>query len=110
MHVLLPVAGISISAPLLIAAGGLIGVLCGLLGVGGGFLLTPMLITIGLLVMLKMAVSIAMPPDNLLKKPAGSVAMNIRHELITPARRGASLLAAAAPTAPAYGTARRRSR
>jgi hypothetical protein len=47
MHILLPVAGISLSAPLLIAAGGLIGVLCGLLGVGGGFLLTPMLITIG---------------------------------------------------------------
>ncbi len=47
MHVLLPIAGISISAPLLIAAGGLIGLLCGLLGVGGGFLLTPMLITIG---------------------------------------------------------------
>jgi uncharacterized membrane protein YfcA len=47
MHVLLPVAGLSISAPLLIAAGGLIGILCGLLGVGGGFLLTPMLMTVG---------------------------------------------------------------
>ena len=47
MHVLLPVAGISISIVLLIVGGGLIGVLCGLLGVGGGFMLTPMLITIG---------------------------------------------------------------
>ncbi len=47
MGILLPVAGISINAPLLIAAGALVGVLCGLLGIGGGFLLTPMLIMVG---------------------------------------------------------------
>lgn len=47
MHVLLPVAGISISTLLLIVGGSLIGLLCGLLGVGGGFMLTPLLITIG---------------------------------------------------------------
>ena len=47
MGILLPVAGISINAPLLIATGALVGVLCGLLGVGGGFLLTPILIMVG---------------------------------------------------------------
>ncbi len=47
MGILLPVAGISINAPLLVAAGILVGVLCGLLGIGGGFLLTPMLIMVG---------------------------------------------------------------
>ncbi len=47
MRILLPIAGISINIFLLIAAGGLVGVLSGLLGVGGGFLLTPILMMIG---------------------------------------------------------------
>jgi uncharacterized protein len=47
MRILLPVAGISINIFLLIAAGGVVGVLSGLLGVGGGFLLTPILMMIG---------------------------------------------------------------
>ncbi len=45
--ILLPIAGLSINLVLLISAGLLIGVLSGLLGVGGGFLLTPILIMIG---------------------------------------------------------------
>jgi uncharacterized protein len=47
MHILLPIAGLSINTFLLIAIGGVIGVLSGLLGVGGGFLLTPILMMIG---------------------------------------------------------------
>jgi uncharacterized protein len=47
MGILLPVAGISINVWLLIAIGGLVGLLSGLLGVGGGFLLTPILMMIG---------------------------------------------------------------
>jgi len=47
MSILLPVAGISINFFLLIAAGGVVGILSGLLGVGGGFLLTPILMMIG---------------------------------------------------------------
>jgi uncharacterized membrane protein YfcA len=47
MGVLLPVAGISINIWLLIAVGGVVGLLSGLLGVGGGFLLTPILMMIG---------------------------------------------------------------
>jgi uncharacterized membrane protein YfcA len=47
MGVLLPIAGITINILLLIAAGGLVGVLSGLLGVGGGFLMTPILMIIG---------------------------------------------------------------
>jgi uncharacterized protein len=47
MHILLPVAGISINLYLLIAVGAVIGLLSGLLGVGGGFLLTPVLMMIG---------------------------------------------------------------
>jgi uncharacterized membrane protein YfcA len=47
MPVLLPVAGVTISLPLLVGAGALVGFLSGLFGVGGGFLLTPVLIMIG---------------------------------------------------------------
>lgn len=48
MSVFLPVAGISINLFLLVGAGGMVGFLSGLLGVGGGFLLTPVLIFIGI--------------------------------------------------------------
>jgi hypothetical protein len=47
MPVFLPVAGISINALLLVGAGAVVGFLSGLLGVGGGFLLTPLLMMIG---------------------------------------------------------------
>lgn len=48
MSVFLPVAGITIRIWILIGAGGLVGFLSGLLGVGGGFLLTPILIMAGI--------------------------------------------------------------
>lgn len=48
MWIFLPVAGISINLMLLIGAGALVGFLSGLLGVGGGFLLTPILMMIGI--------------------------------------------------------------
>ena len=50
MHfsIYLPVAGSSVSIPLLLGLGGLVGLLSGLFGVGGGFLMTPLLIMIGI--------------------------------------------------------------
>jgi hypothetical protein len=45
--ILLPVAGLSINFGLLVSAGGIIGFLSGMLGVGGGFLMTPVLMMIG---------------------------------------------------------------
>jgi uncharacterized membrane protein YfcA len=48
LYIYLPVAGTSVSLPLLLGLGGLVGLLSGLFGVGGGFLLTPLLIMIGI--------------------------------------------------------------
>ncbi len=48
MQVYLPIAEMSVNALLLLGLGGAIGVLSGLFGVGGGFLLTPLLIFIGI--------------------------------------------------------------
>lgn len=48
MSILLPVAGVSISLIVLVGVGGVIGFLSGLFGVGGGFLLTPALMMIGI--------------------------------------------------------------
>jgi uncharacterized membrane protein YfcA len=47
MQIYLPIAEISLDAFLLLGLGGLIGFLSGLFGVGGGFLMTPALIFIG---------------------------------------------------------------
>ncbi len=48
MEIYLPIAEMSVAWPLLLAVGALVGFLSGLLGVGGGFLLTPLLIFSGI--------------------------------------------------------------
>ena len=48
MDIYLPIAGEAVNAVLIIALGGLVGVLSGLFGVGGGFLTTPLLIFYGI--------------------------------------------------------------
>ena len=47
-YLYLPIAGTSVNLFLLLGLGGLVGFLSGLFGVGGGFLLTPLLIMIGI--------------------------------------------------------------
>ena len=48
MHLFLPIAEASVSIPLMVAVGGGVGLLSGLFGVGGGFLLTPLLMFLGI--------------------------------------------------------------
>ncbi len=48
MQVYLPIAEISVSAFLLLGLGGIVGMLSGMFGVGGGFLITPLLFFIGI--------------------------------------------------------------
>jgi uncharacterized protein len=47
MQVYLPIAEMSVNALVILALGGVVGFLSGLFGVGGGFLMTPLLIFIG---------------------------------------------------------------
>ncbi|AUC52622.1 MAG: sulfite exporter TauE/SafE family protein [Sagittula sp.] len=48
MQVYLPISEVAVNAFLLLGLGGLVGVLSGMFGVGGGFLLTPLLFFIGI--------------------------------------------------------------
>jgi uncharacterized membrane protein YfcA len=48
MDVYLPIAGLSVNALVIIALGGIVGLLTGMIGVGGGFLTTPILIFYGI--------------------------------------------------------------
>ncbi len=47
MRILLPIAGIGVHIWTVIGIGGIIGLLSGLLGIGGGFLMTPILMMVG---------------------------------------------------------------
>ncbi|WP_372838521.1 sulfite exporter TauE/SafE family protein [Phaeovulum sp.] len=48
MQIYLPIADVAVNAILLLGLGGVVGVLSGLFGVGGGFLITPLLFFIGI--------------------------------------------------------------
>ncbi|MCJ7539484.1 MAG: sulfite exporter TauE/SafE family protein [Desulfobacterales bacterium] len=48
LHIYLPIAGNSINIFFIFTMGGIVGILSGVFGVGGGFLMTPLLIMIGI--------------------------------------------------------------
>jgi len=48
MQIYLPIAEVSVNAFLLLGIGGVVGILSGMFGVGGGFLMTPLLFFIGI--------------------------------------------------------------
>ena len=48
MQIYLPIAEVSVNAFLLLGLGGIVGFLSGMFGVGGGFLITPLLLFIGI--------------------------------------------------------------
>jgi uncharacterized membrane protein YfcA len=48
VDVYLPIAGLSVNALMIVALGGVVGLLTGMIGVGGGFLTTPILIFYGI--------------------------------------------------------------
>ena len=48
MQIFLPIAEVSVNAFGLFGLGGIVGIMSGLFGVGGGFLITPLLLFIGI--------------------------------------------------------------
>jgi uncharacterized membrane protein YfcA len=48
LDIYLPIAEISVNAPLLVALGALVGFISGMFGIGGGFLMTPVLVFLGI--------------------------------------------------------------
>ena len=48
MQIYLPIAEVSVNAFMLLGIGGIVGFLSGMFGVGGGFLITPLLLFIGI--------------------------------------------------------------
>lgn len=48
MDIYLPIAEVAVNAPLIVALGALVGFISGLFGIGGGFLMTPLLVFFGI--------------------------------------------------------------
>ena len=69
MDVYLPIAEISVNAPLLIALGAAVGFISGLFGIGGGFLMTPVLVLMGV----PAAVAVASEANHVTASSASSV-------------------------------------
>ena len=48
MEIYLPIAEVAVNAPLIVALGALVGFISGMFGIGGGFLMTPLLVFFGI--------------------------------------------------------------
>jgi len=73
----LPIAEVSVNAPLLVALGALVGFISGLFGIGGGFLMTPVLVFFGI------------PPAVAVASMANHVAASSMSSVISYSRRRA---------------------
>lgn len=78
MHIYLPIAELSANALHLIALGGIAGLLSGLFGIGGGFILTPMLIFIGI----PPAVSVATGTNMIVASSFSGFLSHLRHKRV----------------------------
>ncbi|RME14898.1 MAG: sulfite exporter TauE/SafE family protein [Alphaproteobacteria bacterium] len=78
MQIYLPIAEISVNAYLLLGLGGLVGFLSGMFGVGGGFLLTPMLFFIGI----PPAVAVATEANQIVASSFSGVLAHLRRRTV----------------------------
>ncbi len=78
MQIYLPIAELSVNAFLLLGLGGLVGVLSGMFGVGGGFLMTPLLFFIGI----PPAVAVATEANQIVASSFSGVLANIKRKLV----------------------------
>ncbi|MQY42312.1 TSUP family transporter [Epibacterium sp. SM1969] len=78
MNIYLPIAEISVNAFLLLGLGGIVGILSGMFGVGGGFLLTPLLFFIGV----PPAVAVATGANQIVASSVSGVLAHLRRKSV----------------------------
>lgn len=88
MQIYLPIAEISVNAFLLLGIGGMVGILSGLFGVGGGFILTPLLFFIGI----PPAVAVASAANQIAGSSLSALLVHLRRKTVD-VKMGAVLLA-----------------
>jgi len=78
MQVYLPIAEVSVNAFLLLGLGGMVGILSGMFGVGGGFLMTPLLFFIGI----PPAVAVATEANQIVASSFSGVLAHLRRKTV----------------------------
>ena len=78
MQVFLPIAEVSVNAFLLLGLGGLVGILSGMFGVGGGFLMTPLLFFVGI----PPAVAVATEANQIVASSFSGVLAHLRRKTV----------------------------
>ncbi|MEM9427856.1 MAG: sulfite exporter TauE/SafE family protein, partial [Pseudomonadota bacterium] len=78
MQIYLPIAEVSVNAFLLLGLGGMVGVLSGMFGVGGGFLMTPLLFFIGI----PPAVAVATEANQIVASSFSGVLAHVRRRTV----------------------------
>ncbi|MFQ6551509.1 sulfite exporter TauE/SafE family protein [Aestuariibius insulae] len=78
MQIYLPIAEVSVNAFLLVGLGGLVGILSGMFGVGGGFLMTPLLFFIGI----PPAVAVATEANQIVASSFSGVLAHLRRRTV----------------------------
>ncbi|KIT17655.1 hypothetical protein jaqu_05460 [Jannaschia aquimarina] len=88
VQIYLPIAEVSVNAFLLLGLGGVVGILSGMFGVGGGFLMTPLLFMIGI----PPAVAVATEANQIVASSFSGVLAHVRRKTVD-FRMGLVLLA-----------------
>ncbi|SEO03258.1 hypothetical protein SAMN04490248_101100 [Salinihabitans flavidus] len=78
MQIYLPIAEVSVNAFLLLGLGGMVGILSGMFGVGGGFLMTPLLFFIGI----PPAVAVATEANQIVASSFSGVLAHLRRRTV----------------------------
>ena len=78
MHLYLPIAEVSVNVLLLLLIGGGVGIMSGMFGVGGGFLITPLLFFIGV----PPAVAVATSANQIVASSVSAILAHIRRKTV----------------------------
>ncbi|NDR55944.1 sulfite exporter TauE/SafE family protein [Aliiruegeria sabulilitoris] len=78
MQIYLPIAEVSVNAFMLLGLGGMVGILSGMFGVGGGFLMTPLLMFIGI----PPAVAVATEANQIVASSFSGVLAHLRKKTV----------------------------